>query len=65
MFVLIAVAVAVFIGVRSERARQAHQMWGNYKERLADMRGMRMKETMNALLGVCALVVVVILITGG
>jgi hypothetical protein len=62
MFVLIAVAVAVFIGVRSERARQAHQLWGSYKERLATMRGLRMKETMNALFGICALVVVVILI---
>jgi predicted nucleic acid-binding Zn ribbon protein len=64
MFYLIVVAVAVFIGVRSERARQAHQMWGSYKERLANMRGQRMKETMNALFGICALVVVVILITG-
>jgi hypothetical protein len=64
MFVLIAVAVAVFIGIRSERARQAHYMWSNYKDRLASMRGMRMKETMNAVLGVCALIAVVIVITG-
>jgi hypothetical protein len=64
MFVLIAVAVAVFIGIKSERARQAHYMWANYKDRLASMRGMRMKETMNAVLGVCALIAVVIVITG-
>jgi hypothetical protein len=64
MFVLIAVAVAVFIGIKSERARQAHYMWSNYKDRLASMRGMRMKETMNAVLGVCALIAVVIVITG-
>jgi hypothetical protein len=64
MYVLIAVAVAVFIGMRSERARQAHHMWANYKDRLASMRGLRMKETMNAVLGVCALVAVVIMISG-
>jgi hypothetical protein len=39
-------------------------MWANYKDRLASMRGMRMKETMNAVLGVCALIAVVIVITG-
>ncbi|GLY84388.1 hypothetical protein [Actinoallomurus iriomotensis] len=64
MVILIVVAVAVFIGIRSERARQAHQMWGSYKSRLATMRGLRMKETLNALFGICALVFVVILITG-
>ena len=64
MLVLIAVGVAVFIGIKSERARQAHYMWSNYKDRLASMRGMRMKETMNAVLGVCALIAVVIVITG-
>ena len=64
MFVVIAVAVAVFIGIRSERARQAHYQWSSYKDRLASMRGMRMKETMNAALGVCALIAVVLVITG-
>ena len=64
MLVLIVVGVAVFIGIKSERARQAHYMWSNYKDRLASMRGMRMKETMNAVLGVCALIAVVIVITG-
>ncbi|WP_329256061.1 hypothetical protein OG417_15735 [Actinoallomurus sp. NBC_01490] len=64
MLILIVVVVAVFIGMRSERARQAHQMWGSYKSRIATMRGLRMKETMNALFGICALVLVVIMVTG-
>jgi hypothetical protein len=64
MLVLIAVAVAVFIGIRSERARQAHYQWSSYKDRLASMRGLRMKETMNAVLGVCALIAVVVIVTG-
>ncbi|GAA4499391.1 hypothetical protein GCM10023191_046220 [Actinoallomurus oryzae] len=64
MLILIVVVVAVFIGMRSERARQAHQMWGSYKARIATMRGLRMKETMNALFGICALVLVVIMVTG-
>jgi hypothetical protein len=64
MLFLIVAAVAVFIGIRSERARQAHRMWGRYRDGLATMRGLRMKETMNAVLGICALLVVVIVITG-
>jgi hypothetical protein len=64
MLVLLVVGVAVFIGIKSERARQAHYQWSSYKDRLASMRGMRMKETMNAVLGVCALIAVVIVITG-
>jgi hypothetical protein len=64
MYVVIAVVVAVFIGIRSERARQAHENWAAYKARLATMRGLRMKETMRAALGVCALLAFVIVVTG-
>jgi hypothetical protein len=64
VLILIVVVVAVFIGIRSERARQAHQMWGNYKARIESMRGLRMKETLNALFGICALVLVVVMVTG-
>jgi hypothetical protein len=65
MFALIAaVIVALFIGMRSERARQAHQNWNLYKARIASMRGVRMKETVRAALGVFALVAVLILLTG-
>jgi hypothetical protein len=64
MFVIVAVAFAIFIGMRSERARQAHQNWYIYKARIASMRGVRMKETVRALVGVFALVAVIILITG-
>jgi hypothetical protein len=60
MLVLVVVGVAVFIGIKSERARQAHYMWSNYKDRLASMRGLRM----NAVLGVCALIAVVVIVTG-
>lgn len=62
--VLIAVGFAVFIGMRSERARQAHQNWYMYKARIASMRGVRMKETMRAALGIFALVAMIIVITG-
>jgi hypothetical protein len=64
MYLLIAVIVAVFIGMRSERARQAHLNWASYKARLATMRGQRMKETTKAVIGVFALVAMVIVITG-
>ncbi|WP_378211307.1 hypothetical protein [Actinoallomurus acaciae] len=64
MLILIVAIVAVFIGIRSERARQAHQMWGSYKARIESMRGLRMKETLNTIFGICALVLVVIMVTG-
>jgi hypothetical protein len=63
-FVLVAVGFAVFIGMRSERARQAHQNWYMYKARIASMRGVRMKETLRAALGVFALVAMIIMLTG-
>jgi hypothetical protein len=50
--------------MRSERARQAHQNWYAYKARIASMRGVRMKETARAALGVCVLIVVIIVLTG-
>ena len=64
MYLVIAVIVAVFIGMRSERARQAHANWALYKARIATMRGLRMKETMRAAVGIFALVAVVIIISG-
>ncbi len=64
MIYLVAVVFALFIGIRSERARQAHQNWNNYKARIASMRGVRMKETVNAALGVFALIAIIIVISG-
>lgn len=59
VFVLVAMAVAVFVGVRSERARQAHANWQSYKDRIATMRGVRMRETMRAVYAIALLVVVI------
>jgi hypothetical protein len=64
MLILFAVIVAVFIGMRSERARQAHLNWASYKARIATMRGLRMKETVKAAVGVFALIAMFIIITG-
>lgn len=55
---VVVLAIALFVGVRSERARQAHQNWQMYKTRIATMRGLRMKETMRAVLGFVALLAV-------
>jgi hypothetical protein len=49
-------AVAFFVGSRIERAREAHSTFNNYKRRVASMRGVRLRETTRALIGVVALV---------
>lgn len=64
MYVLIAVVVAIFIGMRSERARQAHSNWSLYKARLDEMRGLRMRETARAIFGIVALLAVIVLVSG-
>lgn len=64
MTVVLAVLVAIFIGARTERARQAHRNWGQYKTRLAEMRGLRMRETARAIFGIVALVAVIVLVSG-
>jgi hypothetical protein len=52
-------AVAFFVGSRIERAREAHSTFHNYKRRVASMRGVRLRETTRAVVGVAALVVLV------
>jgi hypothetical protein len=64
MFVLLAVIIAIFIGARSERARQAHRNRDMYKARLAEMRGLRMRETARAIFGIVALLAVIVLVSG-
>ncbi len=59
VFVLFALAVAVFVGVRSERARQAHVNWQSYKSRIENMRGIRMRETVRAVYAIALLVMVI------
>lgn len=59
VLVLVAMAVAVFVGVRSERARQAHANWRSYKDRIETMRGTRLRETMRAVYAIALLVVVI------
>jgi hypothetical protein len=49
-------AVAFFVGSRIERAREAHSTFTNYKRRVASMRGVRLRETTRAVIGVVALV---------
>jgi hypothetical protein len=49
-------AVAFFVGSRIERAREAHANFNNYKRRVASMRGVRLRETTRAVIGVVALV---------
>jgi hypothetical protein len=50
-------AVAFFVGSRIERAREAHSTFNNYKRRVASMRGVRMRETTRAVIGIVALLV--------
>jgi hypothetical protein len=64
MYVVFAVLIAIFIGTRSERARQAHRNWDLYKTRLAEMRGLRMRETARAIFGIVALLAVIVLVSG-
>ncbi|GAA4636260.1 hypothetical protein GCM10023196_085300 [Actinoallomurus vinaceus] len=64
MYIVLAVIVALFIGARSERARQAHRNWGMYKARLAEMRGLRMRETARAIFGIVALLAMIVLVSG-
>lgn len=52
-------AVAFFVGSRIERAREAHSNFNSYKRRVASMRGVRMKETIQALAGIFALVLLI------
>lgn len=59
VLVLLAIAVAAFVGVKSERARQAHENWQSYKSRIESMRGVRMRETMRAVYAIALLVVVI------
>ena len=49
-------AVASFVGSRIERAREAHSTFNTYKRRVASMRGVRLRETTRAVIGVVALV---------
>ncbi|HEY7485093.1 MAG TPA: hypothetical protein VH912_11590 [Streptosporangiaceae bacterium] len=49
-------AVAFFVGSRIERAREAHTNFNSYKRRVASMRGVRLKETFQAGIGILALV---------
>ncbi|HEX6469290.1 MAG TPA: hypothetical protein VF069_09360 [Streptosporangiaceae bacterium] len=50
-------AVAFFVGSRIERAREAHSTFNNYKRRVASMRGVRLRETTQAVIGIVALLV--------
>lgn len=60
VLVLIAMAVAVFVGVKSERARQAHADWQSYKSRIQSMRGVRMRETKKAVYAIALLALVIV-----
>lgn len=62
IILLFAIGVALFVGARSERARQAHADWQSYKARIESMRGTRMRETVRALSAVGLLVVVLTLV---
>ncbi len=58
LLTLIAIAgVAYFVGSRIERAREAHSNFNSYKRRVASMRGVRMRETARAIIGIVALLV--------
>jgi hypothetical protein len=48
-------AVAFFVGSRIERAREAHSTFNNYRRRVASMRGVRLRETAQAAIGIAAL----------
>ncbi|HEU5160273.1 MAG TPA: hypothetical protein VFU43_24965 [Streptosporangiaceae bacterium] len=57
LLTLAAIAVvAFFVGTRIERAREAHSNFQSYKRRVASMRGVRLRETSRAVIGVLALV---------
>ena len=49
-------AVAFFVGSRLERAREAHSTFNSLKRRVSSMRGVRLRETTRAIVGVAALV---------
>jgi hypothetical protein len=63
LLTLIAIAiVAYFVGTRIERAREAHTNFASYKRRVASMRGVRLRETSRAVVGIVALVVLLNLV---
>jgi hypothetical protein len=49
-------ALAFFVGSRIERAREAHSTFNNLKRRVATMRGVRLRETIRAVIGVAVLI---------